>query len=350
MKAHRIAIATVLSTAALAATASAALALPPPGGDPIGCPTGFHRVGDTCVRNPVYHSPAVSLTLARQTTDLTGIPVTGSATDADQASAALTVKISVDGALVQTVTANQPDPQVATPYAAGVTPPGHSFDVIVPASQGAQNLCVTAVSVGGGSDTTRCTPVDSVREFDGYSISYDLAHLQITDTSLDELDKVSNTNNTAVQQSTTISGTKTVSDVQGWSNTYGLTVSVSAKVGIPLIGDTTVTVGGSASWVKNGSTTTTNTFTWSQPVLVPAHSRVDATVAVTKSTLTVPYTLSGYYVYNSGAAVAGTNSGTYTGVNSHDLQVTLTQLNLDGTLAAKPVAQPKATLLKQKLG
>jgi len=97
--------------------------------------------------------------------------------------------------------------------------------------------------------------------------------------------------------------------------------------------------------VQNGSTSTTRKFAWSQPVLVPAKSKVVATVAVTKTTLTVPYTLSGDYVYASGARVAGTNGGTFTGVNSHDLEVTLTQFNLDGTPAARPVDQPQANFL-----
>jgi hypothetical protein len=148
-----------------------------------------------------------------------------------------------------------------------------------------------------------------------------------------------------VQQSTTISGEKTTTDTQGWSNTYGLKVTMSGGVKIPFISDFKVTVEGSASWTKNGSTSTTRKFAWSQPVLVPAKSKVVATIAVTKTTLTVPYTLAGDYVYASGTRVAGLNGGTFTGVNSHDLEVTLTQFNLDGTPAATPVPQPEASLL-----
>ena len=39
-------------------------------------------------------------------------------------------------------------------------------------------------------------------------------------------------------------------------------------------------------------------------------------------------------------------SGTYTGVNSHNLRVRLDQYDLDGAPAAIPVPQPQATLLK----
>src|SRR4051812_43189026 len=353
-QAHRSAATALLTTAVLAASASAALALPPPGGDPIiKCPKGYVLVDDVCVKippPPPANSPVVALNLARQTVDRAAVRVSGRATDADSPSAALTVKIKVDGALVKTLTADQADPPVATPGFAlvgGTTPGGHSFDVTVPAAAGAQQICVTAVNVGGGADATACRQMDAVTEFQGRSISYDLDHLQVTAANLESLDRVSNTNSTNVQQSTTISGEKTVVDTQGWSNTYGVKVSMSGSVGIPLISDFKVSVEGSASWTQNGSTSTTRKFAWSQPVLVPAKSKVVATVAVTKTTLTVPYVLSGDYVYASGARVAGTNGGTFTGVNSHDLEVTLEQFNLDGSPAAKPVRQPSASLLRE---
>jgi len=352
---HRIAGAAVF-TAVFASIVPAATALPPVGTEPPPpvCPRGYVLEDGVCVKvppPPPSNSPVVTLGVPRQTVDRAAIRVSGRATDADQPSAALTVQIRVDGTLVKTVTANQPDPPVATPGAFAAVPPptvtGHSYDVVVPAPGTAQNVCVTAVNVGSGSNTTVCKAVDSVVEFAGNSISYDLDHLQITDATLDSLDRVTNTNSTNIQQSTTISGEKTTTDTQGWSNTYGVKVTMSGGVKIPFISDFKVTVEGSASWVQNGSTSTTRKFAWSQPVLVPAHSKVVATVAVTKTTLSVPYTLSGDYVYRSGARVAGTNGGTFTGVNSHDLEVTLTQFNLDGTPAAKPVPQPQAQLLEE---
>jgi hypothetical protein len=354
---HRTASAAIGLVAVFASVTPAAMALPPVDTDPIPhCPRGYELVDDVCVKlppPPPSISPVVTLDTPRQTIDRTAIRVSGRATDADQPQTALTVKIRVDGALVKTLTANLPDPPVATPNfaaAATVPPPtlpGHSYNVVVPAAPTAQQVCVTAVNVGSsGSDTTVCKQVDSVVEFAGNSISYDLDHLQITAANLESLDKVTNTNSTNVQQSTTISGEKTVVDTQGWSNTYGLKVTMSGGVKIPFISDFKVTVEGSASWTQNGSTSTTRKFAWQQPVLVPAKSKVVATVAVTKTTLTVPYTLSGDYVYRSGARVAGTNGGVFTGVNSHDLEVTLTQFNLDGTPAARPVQQPKASFLK----
>jgi hypothetical protein len=354
MKFSRTAGAAVVLAAVFTSATSTAIALPPPGGDPIiHCPKGYVPDGDGCRKlppPPPVNNPVVSLDLARQTVDRGAVHVTGKATDADT-SAPLTVRIAVDGTVVKTITANQADPPVATPgffVAGGVTPSGHSYDVTVPAGGAAQQVCVTAVNVGSGADATTCRAIDRVIEFDGSSISYDFDHLQITDSSLEELDRVTNTNNTNVQQSTTISGQKNVVDTQGWSNSYGVKVTMSGSVGIPLISDFKVSVEGSATWTQNGSTQTSHQFAWSQPVLVPAKSKVEADIAVTKTTLNVPYILTGAYVYASGARVAGTNGGLFTGVNSHDLDITLTQTNLDGTPAAKPVQQPQASLLSER--
>lgn len=230
--------------------------------------------------------------------------------------------------------------------------PDHGYDVTLPgAPTTQQSVCITAVHVGDAADTTSCQTVDAVTGFNATAITYDTAHAQITGTSLDELDKVTNTNNTTVQQSTTISNQKQVTAKQAWSDTYGIKVTVGTelKAGFPIFaeGKVSVSVEGSASFQQNGETTTQTTYTWQQPVIVPAQSTVVAVVAVTDTTLTVPYTMTGDVVYASGAQAPYSINGTYTGTNSNDLQVTLTQYNLDGTPAANPVQQPAATLLQQ---
>jgi hypothetical protein len=339
--------------AALLASAPAAVALPPVDDDgPIlHCPKGYVLVDEVCVKlppPPPSNSPVVTLETPRQTTDLAAVRVAGRATDADQPATALTVRISIDGVLKRTLTANLPDPPVATPGFAKIPPPvlpGHGFNVTIPAAAGANQVCVTAVNVGSGSDRTVCKQIDKVLEFAGNSISYDMANAQITSATAETLDKVTNTNLTNVQQSTTISGDKTVTESYGWKHTEGIKASLKTKVGIPLIGESEITIEGSLSFEQSGSTTTARKFAWSQPVIVPAKSKVVATVAITKTALTVPYTLSGNFVYASGTLVPGTTSGVFTGVNGHDLNVTLAQFNLDGTPAARPVEQPPASLL-----
>jgi hypothetical protein len=351
MKFPRTAGAAVVLAAVFTSATSTAIALPPPGGDPIiHCPKGYVLVDDACVKLPAGNSPVVSLDVARQTTDQTGVRVTGKATDADTTSP-LTVRIAVDGTIVKTITANQTDPPVASPnffVAGGVTPPGHSYDVTVPGSASAQQVCAIAVNVGSGSDAKTCRAIDHVAEFDASSLGYDLAHLQITSESIQQLDQVRQTNATNIQQSTSISGEKTVQDTSGWSLGTSLKVTLSGSAGIPLVSEGKVSVEAGVTAALNGSTQTTRKFAWSQPILVPAKSIVEAKVAVAETTLTVPFVLTGDYVYASGLHVAGTTGGTYHGVNSHDLDITLTQFNLDGTPAAKPVPQPQASLLSER--
>ena len=144
-----------------------------------------------------------------------------------------------------------------------------------------------------------------------------------------------------MQQSTTVSGEKSVAETYGWKHTQGVKVTASAKVGIPLIGSTQITVEGSLSFEQNGSTTTSRKFAWQQPVLVPAKSKVVAHHRRSpRPRSTCPTRCTGHFVYASGLRVPGTSGGMFTGVNGHDLDVTLTQFNLDGTPAARPVDQP----------
>jgi hypothetical protein len=350
---HRIAGGAIV-LAALLASAPAALALPPidDDGPILHCPAGYVLVDDVCVKipppPPPANSPVVTLETPRQTTDLTAVRVAGRATDADQKATALTVRISIDGVLKRTLVANLPDPPVATPGFAKIQPPvlpGHGFNVTIPAAAGANQVCVTAVNVGSGSDRTLCKQIDKVVEFAGNSISYDMANAQLTGATAETLDKVTNTNLTNVQQSTTISGDKTVTESYAWKHTQGIKATLKTKVGIPFIGESEITIEGSLSFEQSGTSTTAHKFAWSQPVIVPAKSRVVATVAITKTTLNVPYMLSGNFVYASGALVPGTSGGLFTGVNGHDLNVMLAQFNLDGTPAAKPVEQPPVSLL-----
>ena len=49
-----------------------------------------------------------------------------------------------------------------------------------------------------------------------------------------------------MEQSTTISGEKSVTEKHGWKHTQGVKVTVEGKVGIPFISDFKVTVEGSA--------------------------------------------------------------------------------------------------------
>ncbi|MGA3561890.1 ETX/MTX2 family pore-forming toxin [Melissospora conviva] len=292
--------------------------------------------------------PVLALEGAQQTGTRDGVRVWGWTADGDSPTRALTVSISIDNTVVHSMVANQHRPDVAVnyPHFGGA----HGFQVVLPTSAAGHRVCVTAISVGGGANRSRCQDMDEILKFIANGITYDISRAQLVGTSLRHLDKVTNRNDTAVQQSTEISGTSSVTETEGWSDTYGVEISVSTSIsaGVPIFADgkVTLSVDGSHNWTRNGSNSRTRTVSWRQPVLVPARSIVEATVSVTQANIRVPYSLSGDFVYQSGARAAGTVGGMFTGGNSENVQVELKQYNLDGTPAAAPAAQPKATLLK----
>ena len=297
---------------------------------------------------PVTYVPVLAFDGARQTVSPSGVHVWGWTADDDAPTTALTVNISIDGVLARTMVANQHRPDVAAAYPKYGA--AHGFEVVLPASAAGHNVCVTAVSVGGGANKTVCRQMDEIVEFMAYDVSYDLARAQLVDTSLQQLDKVTNRNDTTVQQSTEISGEKTVTETEGWSDTTGVKVSASTsiKAGFPIFaeGKVTVTAEGTFSYTQNGSTSRTRKVAWRQPVLVPPRSIVEATVTVTHANIRVPYSLTGEFIYRSGTRIAGTVGGMFAGGNSENVQVNLKQYNLDGTPAAAPVKQPEAAMLK----
>jgi hypothetical protein len=61
-------------------------------------------------------------------------------------------------------------------------------------------------------------------------------------------------------------------------------------------------------------------------------------VSTTLSTIAVPYTLTGTFVFKSGTRMPGTVTGLYTGSNSHDL--TVTYATLDPTSGQLAVSAP----------
>jgi len=297
------------------------------------------------------HIPTGAVDGVQQTTSRSAIHVWGWAADLDQPTTALTVRISIDGGAANSLLANLNRPDVSAAHANfGAL---HGYDITLSASSAGHNVCVTTVSVGGGNDATTCRQMDDIVGFTAYGISYDTAHAALTGVTLNQLDKVINKNNTAVTQSTTIGGSKSVTNTEGWSDTAGVKVSVSTslKVGVPVFaeGKITVSLEGSYSYTQNGSIQRVQTFTWSQPVIVPAHSIVEAAVAVSNATVSVPYTMTGLWNYRSGATAPGTTNGVFDGVNSENLSVTLTQTNLDGSPAATPSKQPAATILQAQV-
>ena len=109
---------------------------------------------------PPPPSPTLDVSLAQQTTDQGAVQVAGWTAQSNTPQTALTVQISIDGGANTTLTANASNPTVPSQYG-----PDHGFDVTIPASKTAQQVCVTALQVGGGANTTHCQQIDKVVRF-----------------------------------------------------------------------------------------------------------------------------------------------------------------------------------------
>ncbi|WP_186377247.1 glycoside hydrolase family 6 protein [Curtobacterium pusillum] len=79
-----------------------------------------------------------------------GIRLRGWAFDEDDPTQPVTVRVSVDGKVVASVSAGASRPDVDTTYGVGAT---HGFDGTVPVTEGVHSVCVTAVDLGAGDDT-----------------------------------------------------------------------------------------------------------------------------------------------------------------------------------------------------
>jgi hypothetical protein len=156
-------------------------------------------------------------------------------------------------------------------------------------------------------------------------IEYDLEAMSTLHFGPAELYRQVVTNNTDQPQTSSISGSESVTETSGWSDALGIKVgaSTSFKTGIPFIAEGKVTLSTEVSntFTWNGSTSRTKTWGFNTPVSVPAHKTIVCLVSVTLSTISVPYTLTGTGVLKSGAKLPITVQGTYIGTNSHDLTV-----------------------------
>ncbi|PCN49277.1 hypothetical protein Csp2054_03610 [Curtobacterium sp. 'Ferrero'] len=80
-----------------------------------------------------------------------GVALRGWAVDEDDPSQPVTVRVTVDGTVAATVAASDDRPDVDRSTGAGAA---HGFAGTVPTAAGVRRVCVTAVNVGAGSDTS----------------------------------------------------------------------------------------------------------------------------------------------------------------------------------------------------
>ncbi|MGV1009813.1 MAG: ETX/MTX2 family pore-forming toxin [Dermatophilaceae bacterium] len=194
------------------------------------------------------------------------------------------------------------------------------------------NFCVYR---GSGLDDNRggvwCSMhTDPVADFKIRQIEYDVAAAQILKSGPAELYRQTVRNSTQTEQTPTIEGSESLEQTSSWSDSLGITVGVSTSFacGVPLVaeGKVDVSVEANNTYTWSGSETKSKTWSWSAPLTVPPSATASVIVSTTLSTIAVPYTLSGTFVFKSGTQMPGKVHGLYTGSNSHDLTVTYATL------------------------
>lgn len=188
------------------------------------------------------------------------------------------------------------------------------------------NLCVYKSNSGEGAlwCTMAIDPIVDISTIS--SITYHIESAKIIKQGPAELYRKVVHNKTEVPQTSTISGSISTSMQSGWSDSLGVKVGAKTtfETGIPFVakGEVEVSAEVSNTFTWNGSTTKTQTFSFSTPVSVPPQSSIIALVSSTVSTVSVPCTVICEAILKSGVKLPAKIQGLYVGTNSHDLEVT----------------------------
>lgn len=190
---------------------------------------------------------------------------------------------------------------------------------------------------------------DPPTEFEITGVTYNLDAVDMQSNTLDTLFQETYTNNTSVQQTNTITDTWSLTSTYSFSATLGikLGVKVSGTVGLPtVVGSGTLEVSAEVDVSFTVGVTESYVQQWSlqQPVAVPPDSSVTATVSISKATYSVPYTVTGNYVYKSGATAPASVSGTLTNVTGYNFQVVLQQ-GSGASSTVKVIKGPAPTII-----
>ena len=191
-----------------------------------------------------------------------------------------------------------------------------------------------AICAGGGPCDYQGTVwesgvTDPVASIDSvYAIDYALDSARIVSAVASDLYRETVNNSNAHTQTSLVSGSVTVSDTAAWTDQLDLAAPAPAgfKGPVPVVAGERVVLSTDSGHVflRNNGATTPKTWGFNAPAAVPARSSMMCLVAAVRSSVVVPYCLSGVFTLKSGARVHGSVNGTYKGCNSHTLSVTLT--------------------------
>jgi hypothetical protein len=202
------------------------------------------------------------------------------------------------------------------------------------------NLCVyTGTAPGTGMTYVWGTQaIDPVVDVQVASMDYDMkaatiSNIQPLTIFSEEID-----NGNDGTQKTTLQRQLQTSRTWGWNDAIAVkvTAKTSFNANVLWIVDGKVETSGEVSntYTRNSSNSETNTWTLTVPVSAESGSKVKAIVTASQGTLTVPYSLSGTCTLTSGATAPFKGSGVYTEQNAFSLHTSFGPVSSSGAAPA----------------
>ncbi|SFU94790.1 hypothetical protein [Pseudoduganella namucuonensis] len=185
-----------------------------------------------------------------------------------------------------------------------------------------------SIRAGAGPDDSRgvvwaSTVTDRVLSIEEVlHIEYDFGNACVLRTSPASQYSETVVNPGAATAARTLAGSVAVTETSSWTNTpaAALGPDVEYRHGVPAVsGDSFVMSDEPVEYVANCAITRLTDWAFDTPYNVPPRASVRATIALTYSTVSVPYVLVGQLRFESGARVVGAIRGNYLGTNAHSL-------------------------------
>lgn len=158
-------------------------------------------------------------------------------------------------------------------------------------------------------------------------IEYDFAHACVLRTSPASQYCEVVANPGGLPSAHTLAGSIAITETSSWTNTPAATLGpdVEYRHGVPGVsGDDFILSDEPVDYAANGAVTRLTDWAFDTPYHVPPHASMRAAIALTYSTVSVPYVLVGQLRFESGARVVGAIRGTYLGTNAHSLTASFT--------------------------
>lgn len=189
---------------------------------------------------------------------------------------------------------------------------------------------------------------DPVADYEIREINYELDKAEILSQGKTQLDQIEWANDDSESLDFNLSETYSVEEVSSWSDSLKAKVGVETnfKVGIPIFADGKVKVSVEVEnmYTWSGSTKRTKSWTVNQPIKIRPRMKALIFIKTSMSTISVPYTLEGTLIFNSGDRWGGEIKGRYNGSNSHDITAEIRQIGIKDEKPVETITLPlKAT-------